>query len=246
MRGVGRRWGCTTRVGCDTFWGMEDLFKSAVVVKGKRRREDDDDSPVMVSDAGQIKKLIVEAVMELVDGGADYVKMTMKEMVAAGYRPWVDDPGPWVVDQLVVSKVGEEQFKAMVKYSLNPKESGTGAFGLVRREANGDWAVAAVQVRDGTVVKLDHKRERSRSMQTGGDGIEWDSSAPPPGDFVGVRKPVVEWVVVWVDRNKNPGVKRDMHGKEVPAVEVKVDTGGDRLAVVMERLMEERVGKKGG
>lgn len=217
---------------------MEDLFKqSAVVASKRRRRDEEDDAPVLVSDAGQAKRLLLEAVGELIDGAADYTRMTLKEMKAAGYRPWLDEQVPYVVEQLVVSGLQEPQFKAMVKYCCNPRESGTGIFGLVRREPGGDWAIAAVQARDNTAVKMDHKRERSRGMATGTDGVEWDPSVPAPSDFVGIRKPVIEWMVVWVDRNKAQPVKRDMHGRENKVAEVNVDTGGERLAAVLEKLV---------
>lgn len=210
-----------------------DLF--SVVERGGGRRVDEgreERGANIVSDAGQVSRLIVEAVSELAMATAEEVERWR----LAGHRLVVMEEHPWIVERVVASQLTEEQFKWRVKAALQPT-SGTAVYGLRQRQYNGDWRVARVQCQVDAVVKLDQRRERPRGQLPGESDIEWDPDAPAPADFVGVRKACVRWVVEWIDAAGEVEIKYDVHGREPQKMDVKVESGAERAMLAVAEKM---------
>lgn len=209
-----------------------DLFDKIVFPPGRpagvvRAASDDE---VTVSDAGTIAALIEEAASELMP--------PLDEIAAwrrAGHRARVIEEHPWLVEGVVVSQLTDAQFKFRVKAVLSAS-SGTTLFGLKHSQYNGDWRVAGVSCRVDTVVKMDQLRERARGVIQGEADIEWDPSTPPPADFVGVRKPVVRWVVEWIDALGQEDLKYDINGKPMTPAVVVQDGGAAALNAAADRI----------
>jgi len=209
-----------------------DLF--SVVERGGRAVAEAriEGGAIVVSDAGQVARLIVEAVDELGSATAGEVEGWR----LAGHRVVVMEEHPWIVERVVTSQLSEEQFKWRVKAALQPT-SGTAIFGLRQRQYNGDWRVARVQTQEDSVAKLDQRRERPRGQLPGESDIEWDPEAPAPADFVPVRKSCVRWVVEWIDASGEVDIKYDIHGREPQKMDVKVESGAERAMLAVAEKM---------
>jgi hypothetical protein len=211
-----------------------DLFDKIVAPPGRpahvARATGEDE--VTVSDAGTVAALIEEAAAEMMPPADEVVEWRRK-----GHRTRVVEEHPWLVEGVVVSQLTDAQFKFRVKAALSAS-SGTTLFGLKHLQYNGDWRVAGVSCRVDTVVKMDQLRERARGVLQGETDIEWDPSTPPPADFVGVRKPVVRWVVEWIDALGNEDIKYDINGKVRDGATVVVNnSGAEALNAVADRLV---------
>jgi hypothetical protein len=189
---------------------------------------------VMVSDGGQIEQLIKDVLTDMLPPAEELA--TWK---ASGHRTRTIEEHPWIIEHIVGAKVTERRFKAMVEGALRPNEVGTALNNLVTLQYNGNWRLAAFEVRRGTAVRMDAEI-RSQAVRLGqkDDDLDFVQQLTELGPQV---KPTVRWVCQWIDANGADDIRRDIHGREPQAMELSDGTRASQNMAIGK--MAEAVGK---
>jgi len=186
---------------------MADLFSEVADPRARKTIDTGADGPMMVSDAGNIERLIKAVLTDL--------QASPEELAAwAGNRTKTNEEVPWIVEQVVGAKLTESRFKMMVAGAVHPKQVGSYIHGLSTRQYNGAWRIASFQVQAGTTVRMDGERRAQEKLGGSDDDLSFvgsnvDSDAAPQ------TKSTVRWVVKWIDANGLPDIRYDVHGNEI-------------------------------